>query len=132
MSFRGVFDHLYSDVITQVCEDVGLDAKRADEFHYPGNILQDIIRGLQEASVVIAEISPDREDSFNANVFYELGYAHATDKPTILLAKKGTQLPFDVSGFRVIMYDDSIGGKKLVERELRSHLQHILGVPDRG
>jgi len=45
----------------------------------PGIILQDIVIGLVRASVVIAEITP-----VNANVFYELGYAHCareTDDP---------------------------------------------------
>jgi nucleoside 2-deoxyribosyltransferase len=94
---------------------------------YPGVILQDVVRGLLEATVVVAEISSS-DESFNANVFYELGYAHATGKDTILLARKGTSLPFDVSGYRVILYDDTIGGKVVVERELRAHLQNILGL----
>ena len=127
MSFRSAFDDLYHDVISPVCTEAGLSAVRADEFQYPGVILQDIERGLLEATVVIAEIS-SIEDAFNANVFYELGYAHAIHKPTILLARKNTQLPFDVSGYQVILYDDSIGGKAVVERELRAHLQNILGV----
>jgi hypothetical protein len=62
-------------------------------------------------------------------VFYEVGYAHAIAKPTVLLAQTDTPLPFDVSGFRVIFYTDSIAGKRIVERELRLHLQSILGEP---
>jgi hypothetical protein len=129
MSFRSALQDLYDEVIVPVCAESGLEAVRADEFRHPGVILQDIIRGLQEAAVVVAEISADETQSFNANVFYELGYAHATGKPTILLARSGTDLPFDISGYRVILYDDSIGGKPAVERELRAHLQNILGVP---
>jgi hypothetical protein len=97
------------------------DPYRADEMSGPGMILSDIITGIQDAAVVIAEITP-----VNANVFYELGYAHATGKPTILLAEKGMSLPFDVSGFRCIFYDDSIGGKRRVEAELRRHLEAIV------
>ncbi|KKK84342.1 hypothetical protein LCGC14_2784310, partial [marine sediment metagenome] len=65
--------------------------------------------------------------SVNANVFYELGYAHATGKPTILLADPSEveQLPFDVSGRRCIFYDDSIGGKPKVDTELRRHLESL-------
>jgi hypothetical protein len=70
--------------------------------------------------VIIAEITPA-----NPNVFYELGHSHATEKPAILLAERGRPLPFDVSGFRVIFYDDSIGGKRQVEDELRRHLKAI-------
>jgi hypothetical protein len=70
---------------------------------------------------VIAEITPP-----NPNVFYELGYAHALDKPTILLAERSSKLPFDVSGYRCIMYDNSIKGKSGLETLLRNHLLAIL------
>ena len=52
--------------------------------------------------------------------------AHALNKPTILLAQRGKDLPFDIRSYRVIFYDDSIGGKPLVERTLREHLDSIL------
>jgi hypothetical protein len=41
----------------------------------------------------------------------------------------GSQLPFDVSAFRVLFYDDSIGGKPKLEEGLRRHLEEILGEP---
>jgi nucleoside 2-deoxyribosyltransferase len=71
--------------------------------------------------VVIAEITAP-----NQNVFYELGYAHALNKPTILLARRGRELPFDIRSYRVIFYDDTIGGKPEVERNLIKHLQSVL------
>src|SRR5262250_1329054 len=46
----------------------------------PASIIEDIIRGIETAQIVIAEITPTNE-----NVFYEVGYAHALKKPTILL-----------------------------------------------
>lgn len=59
-------------------------------------------------------------------MFYELGYAHALKKPTILLAQRGIQLPFDIRSYRVVFYNDSIGGKPQVEQELRKHLEAVL------
>ena len=71
--------------------------------------------------MVIADITPD-----NPNVYYELGYAHGIDKPTILLSdRKREELPFDVSGFRTLFYDNTIGGKSVVEERLRKHLDGI-------
>lgn len=70
---------------------------------------------------MIAEIT-----SPNQNVFYELGYAHALNKPTILLARRGKELPFDIRSYRVIFYEDTIGGKPVVEENLRKHLKAIL------
>ena len=64
-----------------------------------------------ESEFVIAEITP-----VNANVYYELGFAHAINKPTILLADRAIdKLPFDVSPFRVLFYENTIGGKRLFE-----------------
>jgi hypothetical protein len=51
----------------------------------------------------------------------------ALKKPTILLAKKGTPLPFDIAGFRVLFYEDTIGGKAKLEEGLRRHLAAIVG-----
>ena len=84
-------------------------------------------KGVQE--VVIAEISPagGELNNYNPNVFYELGYAHALGKPTILLARRGSKLPFDINSYRVVFYDDTIGGKAEVEENLRKHLAAITG-----
>jgi hypothetical protein len=122
MQFGEPYDTLYREVIAPACEDAGYEPIRADEFARPGIIINDIVQSIQEADVVIAEITP-----VNANVFYELGYSHAKGKPTILLADKGQMngLPFDVSGWRCIFYDDTIGGKPRVDSELRHHLKAI-------
>jgi hypothetical protein len=43
----------------------------------------------------------------NANVFYELGVAHAEGKPVIHIAHRETKLPFDNIGYRAVMFDPS-------------------------
>ena len=120
MQFEETYDDLYREVIRPVCEKSGFQVERADDVFRPGTILQDIINGLLESDVVIAEVSPA-----NPNVFYELGYAHALAKPTVLLARRERDLPFDISGYRVIFYDDTIGGKPQVETKLDKHLANI-------
>jgi len=121
MQFGEPYDSLYKEVIRPVSEAVGFKAFRADDVFRPGVILQDIRRGIVESEAIVAEITP-----VNANVFYELGYAHALDKPTILLANRNVEkLPFDISGYRVIFYDDTIRGKRDIEATLRKHLESI-------
>lgn len=94
---------------------------RADEFHHSGLIIRDITRSIAQASLVIADITPN-----NPNVYYELGFAHGAGTETILLSeRKRAALPFDVSGFRTLFYEDSIGGKRQVEEGLRSHLRYM-------
>ena len=86
-----------------------------------GTMIEDIVKAIRGASVVIADITPD-----NPSVFYEVGYSHALAKPTILLSdRKRGKLPFDVSGFRTLFYDNTIGGKSAVEAALQRHLQAL-------
>ena len=121
MQFGEPYDFLYQDVILPVAQKLGFEALRADDVYRPGVILQDIIREIIECDVVVADITP-----VNANVFYELGYAHATQKPTILLANRSVEkLPFDVSGYRVVYYSNTIRGKSEIMSVLEKHLQSI-------
>ncbi len=123
MPFSEPFETLYRAVIRKVGRQEDFEIVRVDEIRGPGNILEDIRRQIASAHVVVAEIS-----SPNPNVFYEVGYAHALNKPVILLARRnGDQaLPFDLRPYRVIFYDDTIGGKAEVERALREHLSAVL------
>jgi hypothetical protein len=53
-------------------------------------------------------------------------FAHAINKPTILLSdKRRERLPFDISGFRTLFYDNTIGGKAVVETRLQQHLDAL-------
>lgn len=121
MQFSDPFNALYNDVIRPTCEAFGFDVVRADDIYNAGLIIEDISRSIREASVVIADITPD-----NPNVFYEVGYAHAIGKTTILLSdRRRDKLPFDVSGFRTLFYDNTIGGKSAVEANLKKHLENL-------
>jgi hypothetical protein len=63
----------------------------------------------------------------NRNVYYEVGYAHAARIPTILLVQKDTTLPFDVSGYRCISYENTISGKRKIIERLQKDIKEILG-----
>ena len=121
MQFKEEFNVLYKDVIQEICREYGYQVIRGDEFYTSGQIMDDITNSIRSAALIIAEVTPD-----NPNVFYEVGYAHAIGKPTILLSdRKRERLPFDISGFRTLFYDNTIGGKALVEERLRSHLDAL-------
>jgi nucleoside 2-deoxyribosyltransferase len=121
LQFGEPYDTLYRSVIKPKATKLGFEVVRIDEVNQPGIIFQDIQRKIEDAKVVIAEITAP-----NQNVYDEVGYAHALNKPTILLAQRGRDLPFDIRSDRVIFYDDSIGGKPAVERTLREHPHAIL------
>jgi hypothetical protein len=119
MEYREPFDTFYREVIKPQAEKL-YDVVRIDEKSGPGVIFQEMLREIMQSEVVIAEITPA-----NPNVFYELGYAQALGKPAILLAQRGGKLPFDIASYRVVFYDDSIGGKSRVEKDLARHLEAI-------
>lgn len=124
MQFTEPYNSLWKAVIKPVAKEAGFHAFRADDVYRPGIVLQDIVRGIAMSEVVIAEVTPR-----NPNVFYELGYAHALGTPTVLLAEQpeegGSSLPFDISGYRCIFYEDAIRGKSKVEAALKRHLGNI-------
>lgn len=128
MQFSSPYNEVYSHVIKDACDEFQIDAIRADEIYGPGIIIKDVIDRITQSQVIIADISPS-----NPNVYFEVGYALALGKPIILLAQRRTPdapLPFDLSAFRVLFYDDSIGGKPKLESGLREHLREILGRPN--
>ncbi len=121
MQFGAPYNDVYMEVIKSVCEELGVDVLRIDESVGPGLIVADISRAILSSSLVIADITP-----LNANVFYEVGYAHGINKPTILIAEKGTKLPFDVSPFRTLFYENSIAGKTKLDNGLREYIKSVL------
>lgn len=125
MQFSNEYNELYEEVIKPVSEKFGYDCIRGDDFYTGTPILSDIINSIKEATAIIAEITPD-----NPNVFYEIGYSHAINKPTILLCdKKREKLPFDLSSFRTLFYENTIAGKKKVEMSLTKYLENIKSSP---
>jgi hypothetical protein len=127
MKFSEPYAQLYEKVIRSVASEreFGLRVYKADEVFGPGIILNDIVQAIIDATIVVVEITPDRDVE---NVFYELGFAHGLGKQgqTILMAERGRRLPFDISQYRVVFYENTIAGKDQVEDQFRKHLRAIL------
>jgi hypothetical protein len=99
MPFDPEFDAIFSKLIKPALEGVGYDVKRADNILDQQNILKDIVRGIAQADLVVADLT-----SLNANVFYELGIAHTMQKPTALLTQSSEDIPFDLRSYRMVTY----------------------------
>lgn len=63
------------------------------------SIIRDIVEGIDQADVVIADLT-----GLNANVFYELGLAHAMNKKVICITQDLGEIPFDLKSYRTIEY----------------------------
>jgi hypothetical protein len=79
---------------------IAFDVKRGDESAEIGMITDHVIAEILESDLVVADLS-----FLNANVFYELGIAHAEGKPVIHIADRETKLPFDNIGYRAVLFD---------------------------
>lgn len=123
--FKEPFDAYFSRIIKPAIEDVGLYAVRGDSLYRPSSIVDDIWQGIQTAHVLIAELTER-----NANVFYELGLAHALSKPVILLSQTIDDVPFDLRGIRVILYDkDDPDWGSALRGSLSKALREVLDNP---
>jgi hypothetical protein len=97
-------DHYLDEFEIGFCESAKSNdfiCERLDLEHYVGDMVLEIKNRIIRSSGVIALLN-----DLNPNVFLEVGFALAQNKPTILVAKAGTKLPFDVSGQKCVMYNN--------------------------
>jgi hypothetical protein len=94
------FDKVYRVIIQRAVQEAGMKALRADETVGSRLIHSDMFKDLRDRAVVLADLSLE-----NPNVFYELGIRHVmAPSGTVLMCRKGTELPFDVRLSRVVFY----------------------------
>jgi len=89
---------VYEQVIRAACRKHGFEPVRADAIADAGEITEQIERRLDEADIVIADVSGG-----NPNVMYELGLRDGKRKPVILVGEYG-MLPFDIARKRTILF----------------------------
>lgn len=119
--FGSPFDEICSDHILPILRKIDIEAKRADSLYTPSPIIEDIWREIEEATFLVADMT-DR----NPNVFYELGVAHALDKPVVLICQRLEDVPFDLKTLRTIVYSYTPRGMKDLEERLQKAAHSIL------
>ena len=103
MPFDAEFDDVYRLGIKDACVSAGAYFERVDEQIFDERILDRIYNQIAKADFIVADMT-----GRNPNVFYEVGYAHALGKRTILLTKEAADIPFDLKHFPHIVYGNSI------------------------
>ncbi len=117
MPYGAPHDRYYSNIFAPAVVEAGLDPVRADSMFRSVAIMGDIWRLTREAKVLLADLTGK-----NANVFYELGLAHAIGKPVVLVANSIDDVPFDLRALRVLIYDkdDETWGTSLQDNLVRA------------
>jgi len=90
--------------------------KRMDEITDIKRITQEMFDSIRNCAFVIVDLTFERP-----NVYYELGYADALDKPIIVTAREGTKIHFDAKDFPIIFWNSQTNLKK----ELTNRIQQI-------
>lgn len=126
MPFTEKLREIYDRVYKEVCSQNNLKCWRVDEIARPGSITRDIIEGIIEADIIIADLTDK-----NSNVFYELGIAHSAGNKTIMTAQGIGNVPFDIASYRVILYDHTLRGCEKLKVDLDSAMKELIVALDR-
>lgn len=99
----------------------GMLCLRADDIWDNDVIIQDVVKLIATARVVICDLSGK-----NANVFYEAGIAHTIGKDVILVVQHESDIPFDLRHIRYIKYLSNEQGLKDLVQNVSKRLENLL------
>src|SRR6266481_5899621 len=121
----GPYDRRYADVLCPAIKDAGLEPYRVDQYTGTSVLIDDIEANIRTTEICLADISTD-----NPNVWYEVGYAFANDKPVVMICAKPrpTKPPFDVQHRHIIFYtqespSDFIKLQTEITKRLRAQIE---------
>ena len=118
---RRIADQVQRHLVRRVLEPHGFEVIRADQDNDPGAITPRVLSLIQQADLVIADLS-----TLNPNVFYEVGIAHTLGKEVILITQSIDDVPFDLRHLRCIPYQYTPRGIEVFEQDLKKTLLHIM------
>lgn len=128
MPFGQWQDVYYRDVFAPAIKEAGMEPVRADELFSTGTVIEQIWEQIQKSKILLADLTGK-----NANVFYELGLAHAARKPVVFTSGDVSDVPFDLRHLRVIVYNvnDPFWGDKL-KANLAAYLKNAKNDPQKS
>ncbi|MCA1592736.1 MAG: ATP-binding protein [Acidobacteria bacterium] len=127
MSFREEEDPAlvdYFQAMERAVKATSLPIKltRVDLVEGDYEISQQIMDEINKADVVLADFTLS-----SRNVYFELGYARGVKKRIIQIARKGTELEFDVRNWRTLLYRNATELEKKLLPELKAAYAQVIG-----
>jgi hypothetical protein len=121
MPFRPELNFFYLYVKKYLEDKYKIRVERGDSNVLTKELMQKISDQISAASFLIADVTGN-----NANVFFELGMAYATDKPVIFLSQDAPrEAPVDIRQFEFIQYD--LGRHEDFLAKLDNAVRNVLG-----
>lgn len=124
---NGKFDKRFNDVFKPVLNEVGLDAYRVDEDTAVTIPIETIEEKIKNSRFCLADITTD-----NPNVWYEVGYAIASEKDIIFVCsdERDANYPFDIRHRTIINYKvESASDFFDLSNRIRARAQSLLKNP---
>ena len=118
----GPYDKRYDEVILPAIKAADLEPYRVDRDAGAEIPIDTLHEKIRRSAVCLADITPD-----NPNIWYELGFAVASDQPIVMICKKGRKLPFDTHHRSAIFYtQESPRDFEQLKNEITRHLKAAL------
>ncbi len=103
------------ETFKSICKTYEYECNRVDDTSTDvTRIIPEIIKRIEDSAFCIVDLSESKP-----NVYYEFGYVDALNKPYIVTAKEGTELPFDVKDVPVIFWKSQKGLKEKLEDKIK-------------
>ncbi|MCD0501258.1 hypothetical protein LP085_30720 [Achromobacter sp. MY14] len=119
MPFDANFDSVTATLQSTVSQ-FDMQCIRADDIWHDDVIVNDVVKLIATARVVICDLSGK-----NANVFYEAGIAHTLGKDVILIAQQEFDIPFDLRHLRYIRYRPTEDGLGELSQKVKRRLEEL-------
>lgn len=117
-SLNVVYEDYVQPTLVDQCR---LRSERGDDVFGSDVIMDDITRSIRKARLIIADLT-----GRNANVFYEVGIAHALNKQVLLMTQSIEDVPFDLRHRRALVYEYSPRGCKKLAKDFYDNVQSML------
>ncbi len=125
MPYNDEMEDIYEFGIREPVNEAGCLCERCDRDIFTGDILDRIKHRIATANVVVADMTGS-----NPNVYLEVGYAWGKGIPTLLVAREGEELKFDVKTQKCIYYKNITHlRKQLMQCMLRLLAEAAPGLP---
>lgn len=109
---------VYTEGIKQIFLELGWVCNRSDEKFDTPEVVCTICKNIQEASLVLADLT-----GRNPNVFLEIGLAFGMGKHVVFLSQGSENIPFDAKTFRTLFYDPS--SIKGLKQDIQSLIKNV-------
>jgi hypothetical protein len=118
MPFSMEFEDVFHYGIAAAVRESGLLCERIDQAVFTGAILARMKERIRTATLLVADLT-----TANPNVYLEVGFAWASEVPTVLVHHVDSELKFDVQSERCLSYRTI----KELEERLTGELRQLVG-----